>query len=113
MKIFMERKYRWIRPTVFFIYASSFIVPIIHRFIIKDKNDNAYYIELEYFLISALMYILGIILYITRYPEKCSKGTFDIFGSSHQLFHIFVLLGGALSLVGVIKAIIGDNNITC
>tara|TARA_B100001093_G_scaffold422410_1_gene414965 strand:+ start:334 stop:675 length:342 start_codon:yes stop_codon:yes gene_type:complete len=113
MKIFMKRKYRWIRPTVFFIYASSFIVPIVHRFLLKEENDNIYYIEVEYFLIAALMYLIGITLYITRFPEKCNKGMFDIIGSSHQLFHIFVLLGGILSLIGVQKAIIGDNEIIC
>lgn len=113
MKIFMKKEYRWIRPTVFFIYASSFIVPIVHRFLLKEQNDKIYFIELEYFLIAALMYLIGITLYTTRFPERCNKGMFDIIGSSHQLFHIFVLLGGITSLIGVQKAIIGDNEIIC
>ncbi len=113
MKIFMQYKFRWIRPTVFFIYASSFIVPIVHRIILREKNDNVYKIELWYFIISASMYIIGISFYITRFPERYKEGFFDIFGSSHQLFHIFVLLGGVFSLIGVLKALNGDNNISC
>ena len=28
-----------------------------------------------------------------RIPESLSPGTFDYFGSSHQIFHVFVLVG--------------------
>lgn len=113
MQIFMKKKFRWIRPTVFFIYASSFIAPIVHRSIINEKNNEAYYIELWYFITSAFFYIIGIIFYITRFPEKKYIGKFDIFGSSHQLFHIFVLLGGISSLIGILETLVRDNNITC
>ena len=113
MKIFLENKYRWIRPTIFIIYGSSFIAPIIHKAIINDPDDKIYPLELKYFLISALMYSIGSLLYVTRFPEKCRHGKFDLIGSSHQLFHICVLLGGSLSLIGIIKAMSGDNNITC
>ena len=104
MKIFLENKYRWIRPTIFIIYGSSFIAPIIHKAIINEPDDKIYPLELKYFLISALMYSIGSLLYGTRFPEKCRHGKFDLIGSSHQLFHICVLLGGSLSLIGIIKA---------
>ena len=30
-----------------------------------------------------LIYIVGAILFITRVPERCKPGTFNLFGSSH------------------------------
>jgi adiponectin receptor len=39
-----------------------------------------------------------------RFPERKYPGTFDIWGSSHQIFHIFVLLAAASHLYGMTKA---------
>lgn len=39
-----------------------------------------------------------------RWPERSSPGTFDIWGSSHQLFHVLILLAAALHLYGMVKA---------
>ena len=113
MNIFLISKYRWIRPLVFVIYGSSFLAPIIHRATITEKNDTIYGLELEFFIYAAFSYFTGIIFYGTRFPEKYSKKEFNLIGSSHQLFHIFVLLGGSFTLIGVLKAMNGDNNITC
>lgn len=37
-------------------------------------------------------------------PERWRPGHFDIWGSSHQIFHVLVLLAAALHLVGLLKA---------
>ena len=39
-----------------------------------------------------------------RVPERLSPGSFDIWGSSHQIFHILVVLAAASHLVGLMKA---------
>lgn len=50
------------------------------------------------------LYIFGAFLYAARFPERRFPGKFDIFGSSHQLFHLFVLLAAASHLYGMTKA---------
>lgn len=35
----------------------------------------------------------GALTYISRIPEKYRPGKHDIWGNSHQIFHICVLLG--------------------
>ncbi|KAI4335510.1 hypothetical protein L6164_014148 [Bauhinia variegata] len=35
----------------------------------------------------------GAVFYITRIPERWKPGAFDIAGHSHQIFHVFVVLG--------------------
>lgn len=43
-------------------------------------------------------YLAGLIFYITRIPEKWSpNGKFDMLGASHQIFHVLVLAGIALT----------------
>lgn len=39
----------------------------------------------------------------TKVPERFAPGRFDVWGSSHQIFHICVLLGAASHLAGAIK----------
>lgn len=50
----------------------------------------------------------------TRFPECISPGRFDIYGSSHQIFHIFVVLATVTQLVGILDAFdYNYNNRTC
>jgi len=46
---------------------------------------------LEY-ICGALIYVLGAVLYMTKVPERCKPGAFDICGHSHQLFHFCVVI---------------------
>lgn len=39
-----------------------------------------------------------------RIPERWRPGAFDIWGSSHQIFHVLVVLAAATHLVGLLKA---------
>ena len=98
---------------VFILYGCSFIVPIIHRLSVTEINDQYFYLELNYFIASGFMYVFGILFYITRFPEKKYPGRFDLFGSSHQIFHIFVLLGGLITLLGCVITMNKENTITC
>lgn len=38
----------------------------------------------------------------SRIPERLSPGTFDIFGSSHQIFHVLILLAASFHLKGLL-----------
>jgi adiponectin receptor len=39
-----------------------------------------------------------------RIPERWRPGAFDIWGNSHQLFHLFAILGAVMHLEGIITA---------
>ena len=41
-------------------------------------------------------YIGGAIIYALRIPERWSPKTFDLVGSSHNIFHVCVVLGAAI-----------------
>ena len=69
-------------------------------------NINGYYpgIKLINWYLGGISYIIGALLYIVRFPEKYFQGKFDYFGSSHQLFHIFVLFGATFHYFGSLDA---------
>jgi len=39
-----------------------------------------------------------------RFPERLAPGSFDIWGSSHQIFHVFVVLAAVSHMYGMAKA---------
>ena len=48
--------------------------------------------------------LIGALMYIKRIPEKFYPGKFDIFGSSHQFFHLFVVAGIITHYIGSLDA---------
>ena len=42
------------------------------------------------------IYIQGAVIYVIRVPERCSPGTFDLCGQSHQIFHFAILIACTL-----------------
>ncbi|KAJ6244635.1 adiponectin receptor protein [Anaeramoeba flamelloides] len=65
--------------------------PLVHAFFILPKDlalDFLWRIGILY-----LLYGIGVLFYILNIPERWSKtGKFDIIGSSHQTWHIFVFI---------------------
>jgi adiponectin receptor len=57
-----------------------------------------------YWYLGGIAYIVGALIYIVRFPEKCRPGKHDIWGSSHQIFHLFVISGVILHYLGSLDA---------
>ncbi|KAL5404741.1 hypothetical protein PMIN06_009524 [Paraphaeosphaeria minitans] len=45
--------------------------------------------------------LVGVLFYITRFPESRFPETFDVWGASHQIFHITVVVGRVVYLRGL------------
>ncbi|KAL7619690.1 hypothetical protein AAE478_010232 [Parahypoxylon ruwenzoriense] len=56
---------------------------------------------LPYYLSEGAPFLLGAVVYATRFPESISAGTFDIYGSSRQNFHVLVIMVTVVHLGGV------------
>ena len=61
-------------------------------------------IGLFWLVLQGLLYIIGAGLYAFRFPESEWPGKFDKIGSSHQIFHVFVVLAAASHLRGLLVA---------
>ena len=61
-------------------------------------------IGLDWVLLQGFLYILGATIYAVRVPERLRPGQFDVLGSSHQIFHVLVLMAVLAHLKGLLKA---------
>ncbi|KAL3747760.1 hypothetical protein ACJRO7_016550 [Eucalyptus globulus] len=79
---------------VMFFSSMEFfsIVPVIHNCIVNWSNPQCP-ITLAYELAMALSYIRGTWFFVSRIPERLKPGWFDLAGHSHQIFHVFVIMG--------------------
>lgn len=84
------------RALVFFTMCCCGIIPVIHQtfhFGLEDPRVVACIINI---IKVSLIYVFGVLFYALRIPERMSKtGRFDMWFSSHQIWHCFVL-GAAL-----------------
>lgn len=82
----------------------SAVFPVLHAQRLYGFSQLRETIGLDWVLLQGLLYIVGAAIYAARFPERLRPGTFDIWGSSHQIFHVLVVLAAMSHLVGLIKA---------
>uniref|UniRef100_A0A2N9FU66 Heptahelical transmembrane protein 1-like n=1 Tax=Fagus sylvatica TaxID=28930 RepID=A0A2N9FU66_FAGSY len=85
-------KYRAFRALLFSSMGLFGIVPTTHAVIVNWGNPQRN-ITLAYELAMAVSYLTGTFIYVTRIPERWKPGWFDLAGHSHQIFHVFVIMG--------------------
>jgi adiponectin receptor len=89
---------------MFVMMGLSAVAPVIHGLRLYGLEQMRKTIALDWVVLQGFLYILGAALYAARFPERVKPGLFDIWGSSHQIFHVLVVLAAASHLVGLIKA---------
>jgi len=93
---------KWLRT---FIFVTSSLIPCLDWAIITfhDGLDSPLQTLLFRNIVGAyLSFGLGLFLYITRYPECLWPGAFDLLGTSHQIWHLLVLIGMTLNYTAVL-----------
>jgi adiponectin receptor len=93
LPVFQTAKYRTFRASLFFGMGISGVVPCIHKLFLYKEFEPVLYQTLYLEILMGLLYGLGALVYATRIPERWKPGMFDIFGNSHQLFHVLVVAG--------------------
>ncbi|KAI9497374.1 hemolysin-III related-domain-containing protein [Zychaea mexicana] len=91
-KCWDTKEFRPIRIAVFLSLAFSSIVPVLH--LVALYGFWSTWAFLEPAMISVSMYLLGVLFYVNRWPEKKFPGRFDYAGmTSHAIWHVFVCFG--------------------
>nr|WRH23622.1 Haemolysin-III related [Naematelia aurantialba] len=88
-----HRSHIWHRTLTFIALGLSTIIPVVHVLLTQGLAYARERTSLDLVIATGVAYISGALLYAARLPEKLSPGTFDYFGSSHQIFHVMVLVG--------------------
>ncbi|KAF8691138.1 HlyIII protein, partial [Rhizoctonia solani] len=84
--------YRWARTTVFFLLGICALVPVTHAYLIYGLERMQNEMGINWIALTGIMYMSGALIYACRVPERWFPGTFDFFGSSHQIFHVCVVI---------------------
>ncbi|QRV79917.1 adiponectin receptor [Ceratobasidium sp. AG-Ba] len=84
--------YRWARTAVFCALGFCSLVPIVHAYWIYGPERMRNEMGLTWLTWTLCLYVAGAMIYACRIPERWMPGTFDYFGASHQIFHVFVVL---------------------
>lgn len=101
---FDQDHFNWVRAMLFMVTGMSNLFPLYHILYHIDPQYQQFF-HLAPWLIGAILYVFGATLYAVHFPEACvHNGSFDIFGHSHQLFHICIVVAALLHYYGSISA---------
>lgn len=89
---------------MFVAMGLSAVFPVFHGLQLYGLAQLRKSIGLDWVVLQGALYILGAGIYAARFPERLKPGCFDIWGSSHQIFHVLVVLAATSHLVGLVKA---------
>ena len=86
----------------FLIAGYSTVPGCLHLYLYADARF-VYRFEVWTWLGGGILYAIGAIVYAMKCPEKYVKKKFDIWGSSHQIFHVCCLAASFLHIWGMFK----------
>ncbi|OJD15800.1 hypothetical protein AJ78_03980 [Emergomyces pasteurianus Ep9510] len=95
---FQSSRWRMLRLATFVATGMSGLIPIVHAASIYPYAEWNPRLGLGYYLLEGLMLIMGTLFYATHFPESWMPEKFDIWGASHQLFHIFVVISAGIHI---------------
>lgn len=98
---FAKPEYRVVRAAMFSSLGASGIIPMVHTIIERGPHFAFHDGQLQWMSLMFLMYGLGATVYATRVPERLFPGKCDLIFQSHQVFHVFVIIGVLLHLYAI------------
>ncbi|KAK7924764.1 hypothetical protein PG985_006818 [Apiospora marii] len=104
VEFFRTPNWRPYRTMMFVGLGVSGVLPICHALTTYGYDGLDQRMGLSWVLLEGFLYIFGAFLYAVRWPERSFPETFDIWGSSHQLFHILILFAALSHFIGMAKA---------
>lgn len=97
---FQTTNYRTLRACVFSGLGMWGVVPVAHQLTVYwDVWAIRYAFKLD--ILMGALYLTGAVIYASRIPERWMPGKLDLFGHSHQLWHITVVLAALVHFKAV------------
>lgn len=97
--------FRIVRTVLFISMVLSAIIPISHFLLfilpLKQEYTGGFHSEFnqEFFIgiiITVSLYGIGLLFWLTKMPERFFPGKFDLFLSSHNIWHAFIIAASSL-----------------
>ncbi|KAI1821704.1 hemolysin-III protein [Xylaria intraflava] len=100
------RTLRWrkVRVGAFIALGASAFVPLLHGVQLYGLEYMLQYSGMKWYLLELVFYGGGVSLYGSRTPERFAPGRFDIWGGSHQIFHVSILCAMYIHAIALSQA---------
>ena len=95
------RPYRALMYTCPGFSALGFVA---HGLLLHGWETQNRRMSLNWMGLMMMLNLIGALAYVVRVPERFYPGTFDIYGSSHQILHVMVILAGLAHMFGLFSA---------
>jgi len=95
----LTTEFRVVRVLIFLAMGFFGLVPTAHLFF----HLNHLPIIFWYLIAMGALYVLGAAIYVTQVPERFAPGRFDIFCSSHQWWHVLIVIAVLVHYYGIIQ----------
>ncbi|TFK49074.1 HlyIII-domain-containing protein [Heliocybe sulcata] len=96
--------HRGARTRVFIALGVSAVLPVSHAVLSHGPSKLLYEMGFGWLILSGALYIAGALLYANRIPERYAPGKFDVWFSSHQIFHVHVVVAALAHYACVLTA---------
>ncbi|SMY20961.1 unnamed protein product [Zymoseptoria tritici ST99CH_1A5] len=107
---FRTPEWRPVRALMFVLMGLSAVIPVVHGVSKYGYAQMEQRMGLSYAIGQGVLYIVGAAIYAGRVPERFNPGAFDIWGSSHQIFHVLVVMAAVTHFVGLVKAFDNEHS---
>lgn len=108
-------RFRMCRAITFSILGLSAGIPFLYMFFNSSKYQEFYLPSRNgwTWLMGGVVYIGGALIYGFKVPEKYFPFKFDLVGSSHQIFHIAVIIGFSIMFKDALRIYNDSQSFVC
>eukprot|EP00048_Salpingoeca_helianthica_P015266 m.225869 g.225869 ORF g.225869 m.225869 type:complete len:544 (-) comp16818_c0_seq1:32-1663(-) len=106
-------QFKWVRVVLFISFACGALVPIAHYALLYGTATTLLVADLYMVAWMGALYLLGALVYVTRFPECLLPGRFDFWFHSHQLWHCFVLAAAVAHYVAIYNMLLHRHEHSC
>ncbi|KAH0491860.1 hypothetical protein TgHK011_003263 [Trichoderma gracile] len=112
---FISPQFRHWRACFYAGFGLSSVIFVVHGLLVHGWAVQKAHMSLNWMAWMATSNIVGAAIYAARVPERWFPYTFDIFGASHQIFHVAVMVAAVIHFCGLLQAftIIRSNTAVC
>jgi len=102
-----------LRVKVFVAVGLFGILPVAHLVWNNGFSDALMNESFFYLIMMGAFYLAGALVYATKFPERFYPGKFDLFLSSHQIWHFFIVFAALCHYHGSLKQYEYAEMLTC
>ncbi|KAM5528115.1 hemolysin-iii channel protein [Fusarium oxysporum f. sp. phaseoli] len=101
---FRTLRWRKVRVGAYVALGASAFIPLLHGVHVYGLEYMFQYSGMKWYLVELLLYGGGCGIYAFRIPERFAPGHFDIWFSSHQIFHVTILCAMYVHTIALMQA---------